>query len=455
MTDKTTARRLTAVLSSAALLGLTACGGGSGGDLGAVAPSADSGSTPAIAAPAPVGGTDTAAAPVQPGQDTGAAVIAPAPPVIAQPAPLPAPAPSAAPAPAPATGTAPSAAAPQLADCEMFPSNAIFNTRIDDTSRFPADPQSWNWITMAGANLPFFANWGTSSNPADSGNYWGIPINVVDGTSATTNWPVVSFDFSTSGLSWEKGYPFKSDCAVADGNGWGVARDCTSVPTGQTHFPFPLDSKLVSENGLCNDPNRCGDRHVLVVETGACRLWESFFSYQLNGRWYSMATAAWDLNSNQLRPDDWASGDAAGLPIAPLLAKASEADSGEIRHALRVSFRDAALALQHVWPARFAAGGDNPGAIPFGSVLRLRADFVIPGHWTTQAKAIATAAKRYGLYVADNGPDFYIQGEPSSAWDPLTSQQLKAISLANMEFVNLNAIKSDPRFSPDSMAASW
>ena len=168
-----------------------------------------------------------------------------------------------------------------------------------------------------------------------------------------------------------------------------------------------------------------------------------------------MATAAWDMKSLALRPFNWASADAAGLPITPLLAKASEASSGEIRHALRVNFSPAKLALDVMWPARFAAGGDTLGAIPFGALLRLRADFVIPVDWTPQAKALATAAKRYGLYVADSGVDFYVSGEPNSAWDLRTNAQMRDIKMSDMEFVDLKAITGDPRFSPDSMAASW
>ena len=355
---------------------------------------------------------------------------------------------------APTTSVAAAGAGPvpTLGDCQLFPANAIFNTRIDDTSRFPVHPSSSQWLDLAARSLPFGANWGFSTDPA-SGSYWGMPINVIDG--AGTDWPVVSFDFSTSGVSQEQGYPFKSDCAVSDGNGFAITPDCTSVQPSQRRFPFPRDGTLVSEGGTCNDPNSCGDRHVLVVEKGACRLWESFFSYQLGGQWYSMATAAWNLNSLALRPDNWASADAAGLPITPLLAKTAEANSGEIRHALRVNFRHAALSQQHVWPARFAAGADNSSAIPFGALLRLKADFVIPDSWTTQAKAIATAAKRYGMYVADNGADFYVQGEPNAGWDPSTSQQLKSITLDDMEFVDLQSITADPRFSADSMAASW
>jgi hypothetical protein len=192
-----------------------------------------------------------------------------------------------------------------------------------------------------------------------------------------------------------------------------------------------------------------------VVEQGACRLWESFAAYQLSGQWYALSTAAWDLRSLSLRPDGWTSGDAAGLPITPFLVKAAEANSGEIRHALRVTFREAVLANSYQWPARHAAGDDSPGGIPFGAVLRLKADFNVPAEWTPQARAIANAAKRYGLYVADAGMDFYVQGEPSVQWDENTFRQLQAIPLSQMEFVDLGAITRDPRFSRDSMAARW
>jgi hypothetical protein len=438
MTDRKKARGLTLLFSSVALLAMAGCGGGSGSLTASASPdtlapthSAESaGSAPA---PAPAAGDATAPAP--------------APAAATSPAPAPAPATAPAPAPAPVASSA-----PKLGDCEMFPSAAIFNTRIDDTSRFPAHPDSDGWISRVGYGVRFQADWGITVDQADYSTYWGMPINVVGGTD--TQWPVVSFDFASSGVSMESGYPQKSDCAAADGSGFGISR-CSDLQTSQRRFPFPVASKLVSEDGHCNDPNTCGDRHVLVVEQGACRLWESYFAYNLSGQWYAMTTAAWDLKSLALRPKDWPSGDAAGLPMAPLLVKEAEASSGEIKHALRVNFREAAIALAYDWPARHAAGGDNPGAMPFGALLRLKADFVIPSDWTPQARAVATAAKRYGMYVSDNGADFHVQGEPSAAWDTRTMAQLKTITMGQMEFVDLKAITSDPRFSPDSMAASW
>lgn len=337
----------------------------------------------------------------------------------------------------------------------MFPSTAIFNTRIDDTSRFPVHASNAGWIASIGGGVRFHADWGTNDNPAQPSTYYGIPVNTVDGTAATTQWPVVAYDFAPSGVSMERGYVDESDCAVASGGGFAIQRNCSTVAATQRRFPFPLDANLRNEGGQCNNPNSCGDHHVLVVEQGACRLWEGFASYKLSGQWYAMSTAAWDLKSLALRPSGWTSADAAGLPITPLLARAAEASLGEIRHALRVTFQDGVLANTFDWPARHGAGSATPGGIPFGALLRLKADATIPADWTPQARALATAMKRYGLYVSDNGSNFYVQGEPNAAWDARTISQLQTLTMGQMEFVSLGAVTSEPRFSRDSMAAGW
>ncbi|KQT09296.1 hypothetical protein [Ramlibacter sp. Leaf400] len=358
-------------------------------------------------------------------------------------------------APAPGTGAGATGPAPVLADCELFPQEAVFNTRIDDTSRFPAHANSAAWIASVGTSTPFRADWWRGEDPTQRDAYYGMPVNVVDGSAATTSWNQVQYDFSPSGVSSQVGWPHESDCAVADGaGGHTLTRGCSAVPADQRRFPFPR-TNVKNEGGTCHDPNSCGDHHVLVVEQGACRLWEGYATYPIGGQWYTMSSAAWDLKSLALRPSGWTAGDAAGLPITPFLAKAAEADTGEIRHALRVTFRDAVLARSFNWPARHFAGGDTPGGIPFGAVLRLKADFAIPDHWTPQAKAIATAAKRYGLYVSDIGMDFYVQGEPNAAWSEQMFRDVSSIPLSQMEFVDLGAITRDPRFSADSMAARW
>jgi hypothetical protein len=339
----------------------------------------------------------------------------------------------------------PTSGAPIIGGCPIFPDKTIFNTRIDDHARFPVHPQSATWINNIGATRRFHADWGTTENQA-SVSYYGIPYNVVDGTAATTSWPTVSFP---------NGYPDESDCAVAQSGGFGIRQNCTTLSAAQQRFPFPNDPIIKLEGGTCNDPNSCGDRHALIVEQGSCRLWESWLSYKMNGAWTSGSTAAWDLRSFAMRPDGWTSGDAAGLPILPLIVRASEADADDIRHALRVTFRDSVLNNTHVWPARHHAGNATAGGIPFGAILRLRSDFVIPMNWTTQAKALAHAMQRYGLYVADIGSDLFVQAEPSAQWSDATITQVQTLQMSQFEFVDTSAVTSDARFNNNSFQGAW
>ena len=121
---------------------------------------------------------------------------------------------------------------------------------------------------------------------------------------------------------------------------------------------------------------------------------------------------------------------------------------------MRVTLRDSVLLRRHVWPARHDAGGSS-GAIPYGAVLRLKATVVIPASWTTQARALATAMQRYGLYVADIGTDLYVQGDPNSSWSGSTISQIQTLRAGDFEFVDLGTITGDARFDANSFAGSW
>lgn len=346
-------------------------------------------------------------------------------------------------------------AAPSLAGCELFPSSAIFNQRIDDVQRFPPHPSSAAWLASIGVGRKLHADWGRTVDPLQTERYYGIPFNIVDGGPATTRWPLVQHGIRDARDDNGQGVPSESDCAVGDQGRPAIQRGCDQVIPSRRRFPYPHDALLKAEHGACNDPARCGDRHVLVLEQGACRLWESYFSYQVDGRWNAYATAAWDLKSMAMRPDGWTSADAAGLPILPLLARIDEVEAGVIAHALRVTFRDAVLDRRHVWPASHAAGTTRAGGIPFGALLRLRADVEIPFWWTAQAKVLARAMQKYGLYVADIGSDFFVQGEPDERWGRLTLWQIQRLKLNDFEFVDLGAITRHPRFDPASYQAAW
>ena len=294
--------------------------------------------------------------------------------------------------------------------------------------------------------MALHADWGSTVDPASS-SYYGIPVNLLTAGALETDWPVIAFQTDSA--------PDESDCAVSNtSGGHDVVQNCTTKPASSWRFPMPRDAVLQAEGGTCNDPSTCGDRHVLVVEQGTCRLWESYHTYRPGTQWTTYSTSAWTLTSNAMRPDTWTSGDAAGLPITPLLARASEASAGEIQHALRVTLRDSVLLAQHVWPARHHAGGAS-GAIPYGAVMRLKSSFVIPSTWTVQAKALASAMQRYGLYVADIGSNMYVQGDPATQWSSSTTSQIQTLHAGDFEFVDMSPITGDSRFDVNSFAGSW
>ncbi len=332
------------------------------------------------------------------------------------------------------------AAAPSLQACSLFPANAVFNTRTD---AWPVHPNSAAWVSAIGAAVPFHGDWGFNANPdsnPDADPYYGIPWNTVSALGNPSSWPLTTL-----------AYDDESDCAIREANGsLRVQQDCSGAAATQARFPFP-DRGVLIEGG--NSERNDGDRHVLVVDTDACRLWETAYAYrQADGHWEAAGIASWNLRSNAIRPDTWTSADAAGLPILPLLVRAEEAAVGEIRHALRVTFRDPVLADRgHTWPATHAAGTSG-GGIPFGALMRLKASVVIPPSWGVQARAIAVAMQRYGLYVADNGSDLFVQGEPSTQWDPQVLDQLKGLRMSDFEFVDTSAIRARAGFDGRSFA---
>jgi uncharacterized repeat protein (TIGR01451 family) len=214
--------------------------------------------------------------------------------------------------------------------------------------------------------------------------------------------------------------------------------------------PYPIPPNPLIEGGANSD----GDRHILVVEQGTCKLYETWSTYPNgNGTWSAGSGAIFDLNSNALRQDGWTSADAAGLPILPGLARYDEVAAGAIDHALR--FTAWCTADAYIWPARHKAvpdscAGTTPPAgtkpPPMGLRFRLKADFDISG-FKPQTRVILTALKKYGMILADNGTSWYISGEPNANWidDDLVSD-LRRVHGSDFEAVD----ESSLRLSPDS-----
>ncbi len=188
--------------------------------------------------------------------------------------------------------------------------------------------------------------------------------------------------------------------------------------------PFPLPAGAPVEGGNRSD----GDRHVLVVDRGACKLYElyrAFYVPRPKPHWNADAGVAWDLRSSALRPDSWTSADAAGLPIFPGLVRYDEVAAGHLDHAIRLTLDSTRNAWVH--PASHCAGDSSSAAAPpMGLRLRLKAGYGL-GRFRGAARTIALAMKRYGLIVADNGSNWYFSGSSDRRWDDESLDQLKRI----------------------------
>jgi hypothetical protein len=193
---------------------------------------------------------------------------------------------------------------------------------------------------------------------------------------------------------------------------------------------YPIPRNVHIEGG--------SDRHALLYDKGRCRLYELFDLQGRPGAWTAGSGATWNLRSTRLRPAGWTSADAAGLPILPLLARYPEVERGAINHALRVTVQRSRRA--YVYPARhFASSLTDPDLPRMGERLRLKATTDI-SHLPRQARIVATALKRYGLIVADNGSDWYISGAPNRGWDNDQLARLRGITGRDFEAVDARGL---------------
>jgi hypothetical protein len=292
------------------------------------------------------------------------------------------------------------AAPPELAGCQVFPADNIWNVPVDT---LPVDANSAAYVATLGAGTGLHPDFGSGVWPPGSDSPIGIPW--IDVPGSQTPVPVTFL------------YDDESDPGP---------------------YPIPPDAPI--EGG----PNATGDRHVLVVDRDACVLYELYRAFPENGgtAWNADSGAVFDLGSNDLRPDGWTSADAAGLPILPGLVRYEEVAAGEIRHAIRFTAPETREA--HVWPARHDAsdltGSQYP---PMGQRFRLRADFDVTG-FSPEVQVILRALKKYGMMLADNGSPWYLSGVPDESWDNDALAELHQVEGSNFEAVDVTSLIVDP-----------
>ena len=275
---------------------------------------------------------------------------------------------------------------PTIEGCPVFPADNPWNT---DISGYPVDANSYAYIAAISAEGDEYLHADFGENPD-----YGIPFVVVDETQADV--PITFTDYGD-----------ESDPG-----------------------PYPVPDDAPVEAG--------GDQHVLVVDSGDCRLYELYLA-EFNGEgWDAASGAVFDLNSNALRPETWTSADAAGLPIFPGLVRYDEVAAGEINHALRFTVSESQRAYIH--PAtHWASRSTDENLPPMGLRLRLRADYDI-SQFTGMSRVILEALRTYGMIVADNGTSWFISGATDPRWDDDDLNQLKTVPGAAFEVVETGEI---------------
>lgn len=289
------------------------------------------------------------------------------------------------------------ASGPIISGCAVFPSNNIWNLPINT---MPVHPRSSAYIDSIGSDSHVHADFG--SGTWDGGPI-GIPFDIVPGTQHRVP---VSFDY-----------------------------DDESDPG-----PYPIPPNAQIEGGPSSD----GDRHVLVLDTDHCMLYELYDAWPqaCGSSWHAGSGAIFNLASHALRPDGWTSADAAGLPILPGLIRYEEAVGGAINHAIR--FTAPRTKKAYVWPARHHAsnltGEQYP---PMGQRFRLKAGVDISGY-SPIARTILIAMKTYGIILADNGSAWYISGVPDEQWDNDVLHELGVIFGRDFEAVDVSSLMVNP-----------
>lgn len=177
--------------------------------------------------------------------------------------------------------------------------------------------------------------------------------------------------------------------------------------------PYPIPPDAPIEGG----PDSDGDRHVIAFDRTACTLYELWDAHPLDAgaSWEAGSGAIFDLTTNTLRPDGYTSADAAGLPVYPGLVRYEEVEQGVIPHALRFTVEETQRGYIH--PAtHWASSSDDPALPPMGLRLRMKSQFDC-SQMSEEVQVICTTLKTYGMFLADNGSNWYISGAPDPRWN--------------------------------------
>jgi hypothetical protein len=277
---------------------------------------------------------------------------------------------------------------------EVFPPDNPWNLVVSD---WPVHPNSRNIIASIGADKPFRYNpdMGFVLVPPDQPK---VDVKIVGYAGESDRGP----------------FPVPDNTPI---EGW---------PVGYQKRKASLDDVQRDKR------QEGGDRHGLVVDPTNRRLYEFYQLRKTDAGWQAAQSSVFDLKSNQMRPEEWTSSDAAGLPIFPATVRYDELKRGMVEHALRVTVVKTRRA--YVYPARhFASRHEDENLPRMGERIRLRQDFVVSG-FAPEVQAILKGLKKYGMFVADNGIDWAISVTPDPRI-PVLHEELRKVKGSDFEVV--------------------
>jgi hypothetical protein len=274
-----------------------------------------------------------------------------------------------------------------------FPSDNLWNK---DISSSPVDSNSANILNFIGNSIGLHPDFGAGLY---NGSSMGIPYAVVDGSQS-----LIPINYTSYGSESDPG-------------------------------PMPIALTAPIE-GYPNPGS--GDRHVLVLDSADCFLYELYSSYPQTAQWNAGSGAVWDLLSNERRPYTWTSADAAGLPIFAGLIRYDEVAAGSIKHAIRFTVQSSSAGF--VPPAsHWASNSSDQYAPPMGMRLRLKSSFDVSG-FSAANQVILNALKKYGLILADNGSSMYLSGAPDDRWDNSDLHNLGNVHTSDFEVIQMTPL---------------
>lgn len=246
-----------------------------------------------------------------------------------------------------------------------------------------------------------------------------LPVHA-NSTARVTNVGVVNIDF-------EPYFP-PNRLTAANSTASTMTFRYTDTQNGSTYYFLNGGYRGVETNLYPND-YFAQDRHIMAVNSETCEVQEvyNFYARGLNvecANCNAQSGVKYGPMSYQLAAYDGAT-DAAGMYVLPLLIKYEELKAGAINHALRFTLSNGYNYSDFAWPGtNYSPQCVTIGTcFPYGSRLRLKSSFSESG-FSTEARTIIRALKKYGMFMADGGLTGNIQTmsnviSDTSTWNTL------------------------------------